>query len=70
MLKALCIQRRGSIYIYIYIGYYIRVHDRQCLRHEYLDYHISRARLKYHNLGTSVVNIVSHGHECNILFIT
>ena len=29
-----------------------------------------RERGKYHNLGTSVVNIVCHGHECNILFIT
>ena len=25
-------------------------------------------RGKYHNLGTSVVNIVSDGHQCNILF--
>ena len=25
---------------------------------------------KYHNLGTSVVNIICHGHECNIMFIT
>ena len=29
-----------------------------------------RERVKYHNLGTSVINIVCHGHECNILFIT
>ena len=29
-----------------------------------------RERGKYHNLGTSVVNIVCHGHEYNILFIT
>ena len=27
-------------------------------------------KLSYHNLGTSVINIVCHGHECNILFIT
>ena len=45
----------------IHRGYYICVHDRRCLRHECLD---------YHNLGTSVVNIVCHGHEFNILFIT
>ena len=29
-----------------------------------------RERRKYHKLGTSVVNIVCHGYECNILFIT
>ena len=29
-----------------------------------------RERGKYHNLGTSVVNIVCCVHECNILFIT
>ena len=28
----------------VYRGYYISVHDRQCLRHDCLDYHISRAR--------------------------
>ena len=51
----------------IHRGYYICVHGRRCLRHECLDYLISRAR--NHNLDTNVVNIVSHGHECNILFI-
>ena len=25
-------------------------------------------RVKYHNLGTSVVNIVCHGHECNNVY--
>ena len=68
-------------------GYYIRVHDTQCLRHKLLDYVeditsvsmtdnvydiqcLRHKLLDYHNLGTSVVNIVCHGHKCNILFIT
>ena len=48
--------------LFIYLFLLIKcVHDRRYLRHECLDYHI---------IGTSVVNIVCHGHECNILFIT
>ena len=38
-----------------------------------LDYYISQVRAEGNiiiNLGTSVVNVVCHGHECNILFIT
>ena len=35
-----------------------------------LSYFPERELGKYHNLGMSVVNIVCHGHEYNILFIT
>ena len=36
----------------------------------YIIIFLERERGKYYNLGMIVVNIVCHGHECNILFIT
>ena len=36
----------------------------------YIIIYLERQRGNYHNVGTNVVNIVCHGHECDILFIT
>ena len=44
--------------------------DDVCDTSAYIIIFPEREQGKYHNLGTSVVKIVCHGHKSNILFIT
>ena len=49
---------------------FIKTKRRKHFVEQGIDYHIAQARaVKFHNFGMSVVNIVCHEHECNILFI-